>query len=94
MNRFVTIAVALTAGMLGGLASRYLSPAVVYAQVPSQAPKELRAQSFVLVNAQGVPLGVMGIDPQGWPMITLKNETGTTIWSTRVGTRALTEASR
>jgi hypothetical protein len=83
MKRIPIIALALAAGLLGGLLSRYVSPVAVFAQAPSPAPKEIRAQSFVLVNAQGVPMGLMGIDPQGWPIIKLVNERGTTLWSTR-----------
>lgn len=83
MNRSLTLVLALAAGILGGLASRYLTPVVVFAQTPTPAPKEIRAQSFVLVNAQGVPMGLMGTDPPGGPIIILKNENGTTIWSTK-----------
>ncbi|MGD1094332.1 MAG: hypothetical protein ABSB35_20380 [Bryobacteraceae bacterium] len=84
MNRTVTLtSLALAAGLLGGLLSRYIDPAGVFAQAPTPALRKIRAQSFVLVNAQGVPLGLIGIDPQGWPIIKLMNEQGTTLWSTR-----------
>jgi hypothetical protein len=83
MNRILVLASALAAGLAGGLISHYINPTAVFAQAPRPAPKEIRAQSFVLVNAQGTPLGIMGIDPQGWPIIKLVSDRGNTIWSTR-----------
>lgn len=79
MNRTLTITLALAAGLLGGLLSRYLAPMPVHAQTPT--PKEIRAQNFVLVNAQGVEVGLMGFSPQGRPVIKLVDERGRTLWS-------------
>ena len=81
MNRKVNFTLALAAGLLGGLLSRYLIPTPVFAQ--AQAPREIRAQSFVLVNKQGAPLGRIGFDSDGLPNITLVDENGRTIWSTK-----------
>jgi hypothetical protein len=81
MNRKLNLILGLAAGLLGGLLSRYVAPSAVYAQAQIPAPKEIRAQSFVLVNAQGVALGLMGFDRQGRPVIKLVDEGGRTIWS-------------
>jgi hypothetical protein len=75
---------AMTAGLLGGLASRYISPSAVFAQAQKAAPKEIQAQNFVLVNAQGNPMGLFGFNPQGKPIIKLVDERGMTIWTSEV----------
>jgi hypothetical protein len=81
MNRKLNLIFGLAAGLLGGLLSRYIAPSPVHAQAQIPAPKEIRAQSFVLVNAQGVALGLMGFDPQGRPVIKLVDEGGRPVWS-------------
>jgi hypothetical protein len=48
MNRKLNLSLALAAGLLGGVLSRYVTPLPVQAQ--AGPPKELRAQSFVLVD--------------------------------------------
>ena len=68
---------------LGGVLSRYLVPIPVFAQAQAPAPREIRAQSFVLVNKEGTPLGRIGFDSDGLPVITLVDEDGRTIWSTK-----------
>ncbi len=83
MNRTMHITLALAAGLLGGLLSRYLTPPPVFAQAQTPAPREIRAQSFVLVNKQGAPLGRIGFDSNGLPNITLVDEDGRTIWSSK-----------
>ena len=85
MKRTMNFALMLAAGLAGGLLSRYLAPTPVFAQAPApvSAPKEVRAQSFILVNKQGAPLGRIGIDSEGQPYITLVNDEGRTIWSTK-----------
>jgi hypothetical protein len=81
MNRNLNLVLALAAGLLGGLISRYISPVAVLAQTQTPVPREIRSQSFVLVNAQGVAMGLMGFDPQGRPVMKLVDERGRTIWS-------------
>ena len=83
MNRKANFTLALAAGLLGGVLSRYLTPTPVFAQAQAPAPKEIRAQSFVLVNKQGTPLGRIGFDSDGLPNMTLVDENGRTIWSTK-----------
>lgn len=77
-QRINGVVLALAAGFL---VSRYLTPAIAFAQAPPVAPKEIRAQNFVLVNDKGSPVGLFGFDPQGRPLIKLIAENGQTIWS-------------
>jgi hypothetical protein len=81
MNRTLTLTLALAAGLFGGMLSRYLAPMPVHAQAQTPAPKEIRAQNFVLVNAQGIEVGLLGFNPQGRPVIRLLDEQGRTFWS-------------
>jgi len=69
MNR-MTIVVALTAGLVGGVLSRYVSPAPVLAQqaqAPGPAPVELRAQRFALVNPDGSVVATFVVDQPKLP---------------------------
>jgi hypothetical protein len=89
MNR-MTIAVALVAGLVGGVISRYISPAPVLAQQAqpqSPAPVELRAQRFVLVNPDGTAAGTFTVEPGKLadvpltpPSIRLLDWSGKEIW--------------
>jgi hypothetical protein len=83
MNRKMNFTLALLAGLLGGVLSRYLIPTPVFAQAQAPAPREIRAQRFVLVNKEGRPLGLMAVESNGIPVITLLDENMRTIWSTK-----------
>jgi hypothetical protein len=74
MNRKLNLTLALAAGLLGGLLSRYLTPTSVLAQPQTPAPRELRAQSFVLVNESGAALGEFAIDHDGMANIKLYDQ--------------------
>ena len=76
MNRKLNLSLAFAAGLLGGMLSRYLTPMPVLAQVQASAPKEIRAQSFVVVNQSGLPLGEFSIDPDGLANIRLYDDKG------------------
>jgi hypothetical protein len=80
------VVLSFAAGLLGGAISYYVSPQLVHAE--SQAPKELRAQSFVLVNEKGTILGTLS-DEGGRPSIRLLDERGREIWSAggKIGVR-------
>jgi hypothetical protein len=82
-----SIVLSFAAGLLGGAISHYLSPQLVQAQ--SRAPKEIRAENFVLVNAQGTILGTL-TDEGGRPSLKLFDARGQEIWSAggRIGVRA------
>ena len=80
------VVLSFAAGLLGGGISHYLSPQLVQAQ--SQAPKELRAESFVLVNEKGTILGTLS-DEAGRPSLKLFDDRGREIWSAggKIGVR-------
>jgi hypothetical protein len=61
MNQKWTLILALAAGFVGSALFHGLSLVSVYAQVPSAAPKEVRAQSFVLVDNSNTALGRFAI---------------------------------
>ena len=56
------LTLALAAGLAGGILSRYLWPQPVQAQTPPSAPREIRAQRFVLEDAGGKTLGTFAIE--------------------------------
>ncbi|GEM_PF-3278743 len=78
MNSKLTIALAVLAGFFGGLAAHYVIPPTVHAQASQTAPPqpEIRAQKFVLVEADGTPRGVFGIEANGAPVVEITNKKG------------------
>ena len=83
VNRKYIVALTLASGFVGSLVSRYLAPPRVFAQV-QKASKEIQAQNFVLVNAQGRPMGLFGFNPQGKPIIRILDDQGRVVWTTEV----------
>jgi hypothetical protein len=81
MNRKLNIGLSIAAGLLGGLLSHYISPALVHAQTQAAPPKEIRAQSFVLVSADGKADGLFGFDQDGQANVILLDKTGKVLWS-------------
>jgi hypothetical protein len=81
MNRKLHLGLSLAAGLLGGVLAHYVSPELVHA-AQAAPTKEVRAQSFVLVNEDGSPAGLFGFDLNGQPMIKLFDRAGKVIWST------------
>jgi hypothetical protein len=57
MRRYLTLVLALAAGLLGGFLSRYIAPSSVHAQVQPPDAFEIRAQRFSIVDAQGHLIG-------------------------------------
>ena len=80
MNRKLNLGLSLAAGLLGGMLSHYIFSEPVHAQVQTPPAKEIRAQSFVLVDDQGVPAGVFGFEKDGGASIQLMNKAGKVIW--------------
>jgi hypothetical protein len=80
MNSKLTVALAIAAGFVGGIASQRFMPPTVYAQAPTVA-KEIRAQSFVIVDEKGVPRGAFGIDKKHRPTIEITDSKGHASWS-------------
>jgi hypothetical protein len=58
--RQLNLILALAAGLIGGVLSHYAWPQPVEAQ--SQSPNEIRAQRFVLEDANGKTLGMMSLE--------------------------------
>jgi hypothetical protein len=77
----LNLALALASGLVGGLVSHYLIPQTVEAQSPAPPAKEIRAQSFVLVNESGSVLGKFTVDGGGKPAIRLFDARGREVWS-------------
>jgi hypothetical protein len=61
MNK--NIVIALVAGLLGGMATRYISPSTAFAQSQTPATKDVRAQSFVLVDQSDQTVGTFTTEP-------------------------------
>ena len=78
----LNLALALAGGLAGSIFSHYLWPQAVHAQAPTAVPREVRAQSFVLVNDQGVVMGTFATDTPafGTPSIKLYDGGGREIW--------------
>jgi hypothetical protein len=67
MNK--NIAIALIAGLIGGVSTRYISPSPVLAQTQPQPAKEICAQSFTLVDPSDGTVGTFSVErvPGGLP---------------------------
>ena len=85
MKKCFTVAIALLSGLLGGVASRYLAPQTVFAQNQSPVTKEVRAQSFALVDFANRTMGKFTVEaPPAGPAparIVLRDANGHEIWS-------------
>jgi hypothetical protein len=57
MSSKINLALALLAGLGGGMLTRFIAPPAVAAQNQPQVAQEVRARSFVLVDAANSPLG-------------------------------------
>ena len=68
MNNNLVVALALGAGLAGGLLSRYVGPPSAFAQNQSSITKEIRAESFTLVDSMNRPVGTFTSAPAGPPM--------------------------
>ena len=83
MTNRLNVALALVAGLAGGLMTRYLGPPTVFAQSPApQTPThEIRARSFTLVDANDNTLGTFTAQQNGdGPQIYLRDSNGKTLW--------------
>jgi len=93
MNKKLSIALALVAGLLGGLLTRYIAPPTAFAQDQAPIAKEIRAQSFTLVDQLDRTIGTFTFEPaevkvlnqRKQPMpptrIVLRDSNGREIWS-------------
>jgi hypothetical protein len=80
--RKVNVALCIACGLLGGVLSHYVWALPVHAQRLPTAPREVRAQSFVLVDARGNVEGVFSVDRSkyGPPIIKLLGGTRHELW--------------
>ena len=77
MSNKTTIVLALAAGFLGGIVSQHIAPPPVYAQAQPAVPREIRAESFVIVDTNGVPRGAFAVNGKnGRPMIETRDRNG------------------
>jgi len=82
MNRKLNLGLSIAAGLPGGFLSHYISPGLVHAQTQAAPPpKEIKAQSFVLVNGDGSPAGLFGFDEDGKANVILLDKTGKVVWT-------------
>ena len=82
MSTGTTFIVALTAGFVGGILSQHLAPTPAYAQSQPQVQKEIRAENFVVVDANGAPRGAFGIEgSEAWPRIEITDRKGHLQWA-------------
>ena len=88
MKKYTSIIIAISSGLIGGIAGRFLAPSPVFAQnqrVP--AVNEIRAQSFTLVGPTDSPYATFSVEPgsagpDGWHgRIVLKDMNGRELWS-------------
>jgi hypothetical protein len=89
MNRTFTLSLALAAGLVGGLLSRYVTPQSVNAQ--PGPPQEIKAQSFVLVDGKNNIVGTFKSSADRVPTVVLLDRNGREIWRAGVSAKVLTE---
>ena len=89
MNKTLTATLALAAGFIGGLLTRYIAPPVALAQNQAPITKEIRAQSFTLVDPSDHTVGTFTYEsgpaafvrPKTPPRIVLRDSGGRELWS-------------
>jgi len=63
MQHKVNIALALLAGAAGGMLTRFVAPPTVSAQNQPQVVQEVRARSFIIVDAMNRAVGTFTAEP-------------------------------
>ncbi len=72
----------LAAGLIGGIVSHYAWAQPLEAQVFTRAPRQVRAQSFVLENAQGqTEATILTTKYRGRDIVEIVGEDGRILWS-------------
>ncbi len=92
MNTRLAVAIALVAGFLGGSLTRYIAPPVAFAQDQTSISKDIRAQSFTLVDSSDHTIGTFTTESISGPTyrqpaknqpqrrIVLRDSSGCEIW--------------
>jgi hypothetical protein len=94
MYRQWNLILALAVGLLAGFLSRYIQPAPVLAQTQTSAPKEVQAQSFVLVDDKNNVVGTFkpSVTPPGQtPTVVFLDQNGREIWRAGVALRVISQ---
>src|SRR5580693_863302 len=87
MNKTLTVTLALAAGFFGSLVTRYIAPPPTFAQDKAPVAKEIRAESFTLVDSSGRAVGTFAPElprrgsASTGPRIVLRDSFGREIWS-------------
>ena len=86
MNNKINFALALAAGLAGGILTRYIAPQAAFAQDQAPVTNEIRAQNFTVVDPSGRAVGTFALGPlPGFEGkiygIVLKDSTGHVMWS-------------
>ncbi len=92
MKRILTVTSVLVIGLLGGVLSHYVMPVSVLAQ--TQPPKEIKAQSFALVDDRNNTIGTFkpAFDPiTGAPTVVLLDRNGRELWRAGASVKVLSE---
>jgi hypothetical protein len=85
---------ALAAGFTGGILSRYIAPGSAFAQ--AQPPKEIRAESLVLVDSNNSVVGTFGVSspvpkPGAKQTVVLLDANNREIWRAGVSVKVLAQ---
>ena len=96
MNKNLSVGLAFVAGIAGGLIARYIAPVTAFAQNQTSVTREIRAESFTLVDPLDRPLGTFTFEyadnlkiqsqQPGLPImrngrVVLRDPNGREIWS-------------
>lgn len=86
MKKATTVTLALAAGLFGGLLSRVFAPSPAHAQdaAATEPAKEIRAQSFVLLDQMGKEAATFSVESNNntrGARIVLRDPNGRTLWS-------------
>src|SRR5215467_8603190 len=79
--------IGLVSGLAGGILAHWTVVSSVHAQNPTPTPKEIRAQSFTLVDSADRPAGTFTVEsglggaPPGTARIVLRDARGRVIWT-------------
>lgn len=63
MQNKLNVTLALLAGLAGGMLTRFVAPPTVSAQDQPPPVQEIRARSFVFVDAQNRTVGTFSVEP-------------------------------
>jgi hypothetical protein len=76
-QRGITVALALTSGLVGGVvSSQFLMSVPVFAEKPPQETQVIQAERFEVVDKDGKVRGELGLRNDGVPVLRLYDEDG------------------